>query len=322
MTDKNLRTKLIRLAHTKPELRGTLLPLLAPQGKRADARSDFVGQLSPEVQKKLKGLGDKEYRTLLQDAANLGSAKPSERKKFEKELAPDIRDKVHGLDDKEYQALLQKALALGGGKAASGRRAAVASVPFKKVPGQDAKVVDLAILKRIQWDWVTDTRDEKYKKFSQQEGFHEYTLPRAEKQFQEANAMIEEATARLRKRVLLFEKSAISELAALGFTLKAGPLVPLYNNKNWADYDFMQKVALHDDVSNWGNPNLSLTWGFRDDVRVSSNWTTTMSDTDGNQTFAQIVITHALREHTDNLAKWGAWVERRIQYMKEKGWYQ
>lgn len=92
---------------------------LGAASKQGDARKDFENELSPEMRKRLQGLSTQDFRSLLQDAQNIGSAKPSARKQFEKDLAPDIRDKVHGLPDKDYRALLQKALAMGGGKSAA-----------------------------------------------------------------------------------------------------------------------------------------------------------------------------------------------------------
>ena len=66
MNDKQLRSKLIRLAHAKPELRADLLPLLAPQAKQAaddpksllqeDSDKYFAKYVVPLITK--KGLSD------------------------------------------------------------------------------------------------------------------------------------------------------------------------------------------------------------------------------------------------------------------------
>ena len=120
------------------------------------------------------------------------------------------------------------------------------------------------------------------------------------------------------KRVLLFEKSAIPELESLGFELKIHKFeLP---QSYWNDYDFHQVVEIHDNVANWGNPHLRLTWGFRSWLQIGSNWTNSNSENDPKATFAQLVLTHGLRMHTDTPAKWHAWVEQRRQYLQEKGW--
>ena len=158
--DTELRQDLVRLATSNPELRKHLVPLLkqatefdSPEalkkylhehpdadrskhtvkkqdgggssGGKPQARQDFESQLSPDVRERLKGLSKGDFKSLIQDALDIGSSKPTERKQFEKSLAPDIRDKVHGMPDKDYRALLQKALAMGGGKSAALRQKAI-----------------------------------------------------------------------------------------------------------------------------------------------------------------------------------------------------
>lgn len=194
-------------------------------------------------------------------------------------------------------------------------------IPFHKVPGKDPKVIEMAVNNRIQYDWWDDSRDSKYQEQQALPEFREVLLPRAKANFMEYNDIIAEASKRLMKRVILFEKSAIPDLQALGFTLKLHkPEAALQGSAYWADYDFLQTVELHDDASNWGNSNIRLTWGFRSWLQINSNWTSSNADNDPKATFAQLIVTHGMRQHTDNPAKWREWVEMRQKYLQDKGW--
>lgn len=295
MSDKKLRTQLIRLAHQNPALRADLLPLL---GQAKQAAESYFTVVIPPVDKADGELGTQWHA----DGKTVTRGAYKTKAEADQWAKKNLRD---------YPYTVKRIFM---------KKKAAASVLFKQVPGQDGKFVDMAVSRRNQFDWVTDTGDSKWREESKKEGFREFTLPRAEEGFKESNAMIAEATKRLRKKVMLFEKAAFAELKALGFDLRVGPFKPVFDNRNWEDYDFTQDISLNDDVSNWGNPHLTLTWSFRGEVKVTSNWTTTWSGGNGgNETFAQIAVTHAMRQHTDTPAKWEAWVEMRRQYLKEKG---
>lgn len=195
----------------------------------------------------------------------------------------------------------------------------LSGLPFLKVPGQDSKVIDMAVSNRIHYDWFNDPRDSRYKEQENQEGFREYLIPRAKKGFKDNNEIIQEAVGRLLKRLVMFEKSALPDLESLGYEVRLHKPETAMPTAGWADYDYTQKVDVTDKV--WGHQQtLILTWGFRSWVQVSSrNWTTFNAENDSKASFANILVAFVERAHVDNQAKWQQWIANRKVLMQEKG---
>jgi hypothetical protein len=191
---------------------------------------------------------------------------------------------------------------------------------FRSVETRDCKLIDRLVSQRGAVDWVTDVRDEKYQRLSEEEGFRERIFPRARESFHEINDFINEAAARLTKRLIAFERGSLPEFEELGYRVKLGKLTPVFGSggRDWADYDFRQEVSIADKVLG-GTDTLRLTWGFRDYVRMSDGgrWTSFDSNRSGGRlTFTEMALTVSVRLHGGD---WPGFVAQRKQRMEEKG---
>jgi hypothetical protein len=189
---------------------------------------------------------------------------------------------------------------------------------LRSVASKDCKLIERLVSQRMEVDWITDPRDERYKEESKKEGFLEYVLPRVKEQFDEVNDLIREATNRVLRRLIAFEKAGLPEFEELGYDVKVGKILPLFAATDWADYSFKQDVSISDKVFG-GATTLDLTWGFRGYVSMSEKgqWTNYSSDSsDGHLTFAMMMLIIKDRQHKVEWPKFTVW---RKQKMTEKG---
>ena len=192
-------------------------------------------------------------------------------------------------------------------------------IPFGKVPGQDPKVIEMAVNKRMEDDWVVDPRSGLYQEESVKEGFREYVLPRARKRFDETNEVIKEASARLLKRLLIWEKSSLQVLEDLDYEVKLYKPTSTVSHPDWADYDFHQKVDVTD-LTFGGTHTVYLNWTFRGDLHVIDKmmWSQFYASSDPKWSFAQILMTFVNRLHL-TLSSWVGFEEHRMQAAVTKG---
>ena len=189
---------------------------------------------------------------------------------------------------------------------------------IKSVAGSDCKLIDHMVSQRNRVEWVGEPRGEQYKEEAKQEGFLEFRLPQVQKEFKEMNDIIREASDRILRRLMAFEKAGLAEFAELGYEAKLGKFSPSMSGAlDWADYDFKQDVMVKDKV--FGHSDVRhLTWGFRSYMTLSddSGWTHFAADTgtDATRTFAEMVLIMRERQHA-----WGPFVDWRKKRMAEKG---
>jgi hypothetical protein len=198
-------------------------------------------------------------------------------------------------------------------------KSAATTPTLKSVATRDCKLISRMVSERMQVDWVTSPRSEEYQRYEKEEGFHEFKLPRAKKELAEINDIIEEATTRLVRRLIGFERGSMQEFDELGYDVKLGKVTPVFGARDWADYDFRQKVTITDKVMG-GTQTLDLTWGFRDFVRMSDRggWTSFDSDgSDGQLTFIRMALYVKDRMHKQD---WPRFLEWRKEKMEEKGY--
>jgi len=184
----------------------------------------------------------------------------------------------------------------------------------------DCKLIARLVSERMEVDWVTDPRDETYIKHSKEEGFFESYLPRVKEEFKEVNDLIREATTRLLKRLIAFEKAGLSEFEELGYSVTIQKPIQLTAASDWADYDFKQNISVADKVFK-GTTSFRLTWGFRDFVSMSvgnDNWTTFDSDSRPKVTFAAMILIVKDRLYNEQ-RDWEKFVAWRKEQMAEKG---
>lgn len=176
---------------------------------------------------------------------------------------------------------------------------------FGKIPGTDSRLIALMTREVIESDWVTDTSRYAEKRGDDPELFRLHTLPRAKEQYQHAVSIIQDASKRISKRLIAFERLGVQELAKVGIQVKVGKLAPMFPG---ATYSFTQPVMVQD--SQGGRVGFNLFWEFRDDVSVSGrNWTTLFASGSPGLTFAHIILAIAYREHARTPAQFEVLME-------------
>ena len=184
-------------------------------------------------------------------------------------------------------------------------RQAAPALTLAKVAGSDPRTIALAVQETIRYDWCTDPSDHRYRELQQEdpESFRKTTLPRAKEMYAQSQAIIHEASTRIIKRLLTFEKQGVLDLKEIGIGVKLGKFVPTFPGAN---YSFTQQVLIED--SQGGRFGFPLEWEFRDYIRVSArHWTSFHSDS--KLTFAHILVAFAYREHATTPAQFEAIME-------------
>jgi hypothetical protein len=188
-------------------------------------------------------------------------------------------------------------------------RTAAPVLTLAKVAGSDPRTIALAVMEVIKYDWCTDPNDPKYRELQKEdpESFRLSTLPRAREMYAQAQMIIQEASTRIIKRALAFEKQGVLDLKDIGIGVKVGKFVPSFQGAN---YSFTQQVMVED--SRGHRFGFDLVWEFRDRVVVSArNWTSFSSDSSlgGKMTFAHVMLAFAYREHATTPAQFETLME-------------